>query len=267
MTDAFLQNQHKERISMDDKITQIHKSFIQFQKRAERNEGDILVETFVDTEPLVDFLQSPSAQIMYGRRGTGKTHALKYLEQIVQKIPNSYPIFIDLRTLGSDGSIYQDASKPLSQRSVRIVIDVLRTIADELFELALQKVDNAPHPDQITKRVDDLYKAISEVEIVGEITQEAVSSDDAENSVQGHASITVSAATPSASLGAKAGATSSHFTQHLSRQVGQQKFHLHFSNIHSSLNGLIEVLGKPKIWLLIDEWSEVPLELQPYLVV
>jgi hypothetical protein len=25
------------------------------------------------------------------------------------------------------------------------------------------------------------------------------------------------------------------------------------------------VLGAPRIWLLIDEWSELPVELQPYL--
>jgi len=49
------------------------------------------------------------------------------------------------------------------------------------------------------------------------------------------------------------------------RRIGNETVHLNFGNIGASLNGLISVLGAPRIWLLIDEWSEVPVELQPYL--
>jgi hypothetical protein len=33
----------------------------------------------------------------------------------------------------------------------------------------------------------------------------------------------------------------------------------------NSLSGLVEVLGLERIWLLVDEWSEIPFDLQPYL--
>jgi hypothetical protein len=74
-----LQNQNQERISMEEKLKQIHKAFIHFQKRAEKSDASILVDTFVDNEPLVDMLQTENSQGIYGRRGTGKTHALLYL--------------------------------------------------------------------------------------------------------------------------------------------------------------------------------------------
>ena len=64
-------------------------------------------------------------------------------------------------------------------------------------------------------------------------------------------------------LGSKTGkgANSSERT----RRTGDEKIHLNFGNIGSSLSGLISVVGVSRIWLLIDEWSEVPFDLQPYL--
>ena len=49
------------------------------------------------------------------------------------------------------------------------------------------------------------------------------------------------------------------------RRTGDEKIYLNFGNIGSSLSGLISVVGVSRIWLLIDEWSEVPFDLQPYL--
>jgi hypothetical protein len=33
----------------------------------------------------------------------------------------------------------------------------------------------------------------------------------------------------------------------------------------NSLTGLLTVLGASRAWLLIDEWSEIPIDLQPFL--
>ena len=50
-----------------------------------------------------------------------------------------------------------------------------------------------------------------------------------------------------------------------SKRTGTETIHLNFGDIAASLSGLITILGTPRIWLLIDEWSEVPVALQPYL--
>jgi hypothetical protein len=49
------------------------------------------------------------------------------------------------------------------------------------------------------------------------------------------------------------------------KRTGSESIHLNFGTIGTGLNSLINVLGTPRLWLLIDEWSEVPVELQPYL--
>ena len=64
-------------------LTQIHKTFINFAIRAEKVTDEILVDTFVDTAPLKDLLLTTNSQIIYGRRGTGKTHALRYVADLV----------------------------------------------------------------------------------------------------------------------------------------------------------------------------------------
>src|SRR3954467_10725938 len=77
----------------DDDLTAIHRTLIGFNKRAERSSDAMLVATFVDSAPLFDLLSTPNNQVIYGRRGTGKTHALKYLAQTVER-RGEYPIYI-----------------------------------------------------------------------------------------------------------------------------------------------------------------------------
>ena len=49
------------------------------------------------------------------------------------------------------------------------------------------------------------------------------------------------------------------------KRSGSEAIHLDFGNITGAITGFVTVLGSPRIWLLIDEWSEIPIDLQPYL--
>ena len=135
-------------------LQSIHKSFISFNKRAERSSEEILISTFVDSAPLYDLLRTEHNQVIYGRRGTGKTHALKYLgDQILSE--DAYAIYIDLRSIGSNGSIYNDPQRPLPERACSLILDVLKSIYDALYGIAVTAIDRVPHPEQITTRLDD----------------------------------------------------------------------------------------------------------------
>lgn len=244
-------------------LTSIHKALIGFNKRAERVSDAILEVSFVDSAPLFDLLSTKNNQVIYGRRGTGKTHAFKYLAQTVSK-RGEYPVYIDLRSVGSNGSIYNDGSRPLAERASTLVVDVLNALYDELYSVAVTAINSAPHPEQITVRLDDLSAAIQSVRIAGNIEEE----------LQGN-----SISSSKSSFNAKAGLDGEH-TFELSgghstdqartasqrvKRIGSESIHLNFGTIGTSLNSLISVLGTPRLWLLIDEWSEVPVELQPYL--
>lgn len=46
---------------------------------------------------------------------------------------------------------------------------------------------------------------------------------------------------------------------------GQERLSLNFGEIARSLRELAQSLKARRVWLLLDEWSSVPLDMQPYL--
>lgn len=88
-------------MSTDESLKSLHKALLNFNKRAERANTEILVRNFVDSETLFDLLSTPNNHVVYGRRGTGKTHALKYLAEYVQRA-GDHAIYLDLRSIGSN---------------------------------------------------------------------------------------------------------------------------------------------------------------------
>ena len=102
----------------------INAAFLGVSRRAESVDRETLVQTFVDIGPLIAVLSSRDHQIVYGRRGTGKSHALLYVAALAKKEDN-IPIYLDLRYIGSSGGLYADTGIPISQRATRLLMDVL----------------------------------------------------------------------------------------------------------------------------------------------
>ena len=251
-------------VKVTDTLHSIHKAFIRFTKRAEKNTDEILHSTFVDSAPLFDILSTKNNQVMYGRRGTGKTHALKYLAQHIQEYL-SFPIYIDLRSVGSDGALYHDVSMTVAERSVRPILDVLNAVADELYSIAVTKISDAPRPGQISLRVDDLMAAVRDVKIMGDHKVEERSVQQAASGSGGRVGVSLSKDGPKLT-GEAVVSDNVNFSRETSLQTtGQQRFHIEFGRVQGSHRSLLGVIENPEIWVLIYEWSEIPLELQPYL--
>jgi hypothetical protein len=64
-------------------ISALNRVLSSVPKRAEGRQAEQLRETFVDSG-VAAALESIDHQVLYGRRGTGKTHAFRYLQTIVQ---------------------------------------------------------------------------------------------------------------------------------------------------------------------------------------
>jgi hypothetical protein len=111
-------------------------AFLRIAKRAERQDDDVLRKTFVDFGSVLHVLSSVDHQVIYGRRGTGKTHLLTVIRQS-RKSQGEIAIQLDMRNLGSVGGIYADPSIPLPQRATRLLVDVLAAIHGLLFEQAI----------------------------------------------------------------------------------------------------------------------------------
>jgi Cdc6-like AAA superfamily ATPase len=173
-------------IEQNDVLSSIQRTFINFSLRAEKYSDDMLVDTFVDSAPMLDLLSNANSQIVYGRRGTGKTHALKYVSDLV-RTRGETSVYLDLRSIGSNTSIYNDYSRPLSERAAQLINDVLQGILSAFYPIAVSALEHATHPEEITVRLDDFQSAISSVQIRGqseaEISNASAQSDQTKSAI------------------------------------------------------------------------------------
>jgi hypothetical protein len=246
-----------------DMLKKIQSALIGFETRAEKVSSEKLTETFVDAEPLFALLSSPNHQVMFGRRGTGKTHALRYLADYVTR-NDDVAIYIDLRTIGSNGSIYSDAMVPLEQRATTLVTDVLVAIYDALLDIANNQRQFLSNPIQVTNAFDAFADVIGTVKVVGDV--------QVETSEEGSTKATSSSGwgaklgrEPSISADSAKGREVSGRIERRATITGKEVYYVQFGAIQNALNSLLLALGTNKVWLLLDEWSEIPVALQPYL--
>src|SRR5271156_201038 len=147
----------------------INTAFLGIQRRAESVDRQTLVQTFVDIGPLFKILSSRDHQIVYGRRGTGKTHALLYTAEQAKKLEGAIPVYIDLRSIGSSGGMYGDVNIPISQRATRLLLDVLGSIHEVLLGFVVEAEMDL---SLVGPALDELASAVTEVEVVGEVQRE-----------------------------------------------------------------------------------------------
>lgn len=166
----------------------INGALMRLAARAETNDPATLFATFVDAGPLFTLLSSSNHQILYGRRGTGKTHALYYLGEHVRK-RGDQAAYLDLRRLGSTGGLYGDGNVPVQERATRLLVDALLEISAAIYEEILGL--EAKHPEVLEpalQALEQLQETFTQVRVVGSLTREvqatSQSSQSASESVQ-----------------------------------------------------------------------------------
>ncbi len=238
----------------------INAAFLGVQRRAEAVDRQTLVQTFVDIGPLFKVLSSRDHQIVYGRRGTGKTHALLYLAE-QEKKNNGIPVYLDLRYIGSSGGVYADPAIPIPQRATRLLLDVLGSIHESLLTYA---VDAGMDLGSIGPALDVLATAATEVEVMGDVQRESTRIDGIEQQSSSTSNLVIqskpSAAFSSADLSKTSSESQSKFSE-----SGTPRYRVHFGSTSNGLAGIVKTVKGSRLLLILDEWSAIPLELQPYL--
>jgi hypothetical protein len=227
-------------------------------KRAEKLKPDHLVKSFVDVGPTYTLLSSTDNQIMFGRRGTGKTHFLSVLNN---DILNSgiISIPIDMRLIGSTGGIFSDQNIPLSERATRLLSDTLCAIHEGILNYAFQEeLDNAT---EIAQLLNDFIEQATSLNIEGVSEEETGFSNQYENGI----SLNATLSNTSLNSGIAYSNKQNYGDTGKTRVTGKKALRIHFTSITTLLNKIITKLPNRELWILIDEWSETPLDLQPYL--
>lgn len=238
----------------------INRAFIGISRRAESVDRKTLVKTFVDIGPLFTVLSSRDHQIVYGRRGTGKTHALVYLVERESSKKNA-AVYIDLRHIGSSGGFYGDSEVPLSQRATRLALDLLGAIHEELLKAAVTLDFDL---SRVGPALDDLAAASTEVEVQGQTTLESSATDTrtTDDSLQANLAVQQS---PAATTGFASRQTQTAGATTRILEAGTSRYRLHFGRVSNALEQVVSVLNNNTLLIIFDEWSTVPLDLQPYL--
>lgn len=231
-------------------------------RRAERTDDNTLVDTFVSVGGVENIILNPENQIIFGRRGTGKTHALKYLQQKTHALGGP-SLFLDMRQLGSEGSIYDDEKIDLGARIARVVVDFFSAIQELLIEEATR-----PGSSEI------LGKTIIELDALGHAIS-SVRVDESED-IEDEQHIS-SGSTSGAKFGAAGSAEGLKGTVQIRNErsnssakrttitkKGHRRFKVHFSTLQLVFRNITRVTKK-RLWMFIDEWSSLPIYIQPYL--
>jgi hypothetical protein len=242
---------------LDDPL--IKQAVSKISERSEKQtEVDKIQASFVDTG-IIGQLDNRNSQILFGRRGTGKTHALKYLEETLKRQAKSCVVYIDCRTLGSTAQ-FSDESIALPRRCLMLFKDMLDPVLSELYTWIISNFTEEDGAYQYLEYISQLEQ-VSNALSVSSRKDSIEMEHQSELKNDSGATLSVSR---SPSLDLKAARTSSGSTK--SKETYQITYQekIHFPDLHVQLSSLLDETTSELI-VLIDEWASIPIDLQPYL--
>jgi len=240
---------------------QVIRAVSRILQRSERQiDREKIVRTFVDIGILPQ-LNNQNNQILYGRRGTGKTHVLKVLQSQLDEEEKTETVYIDSRTLGSTAQ-FSDPSVPIRKRCLALFRDILGPIYNALLEYIVENpTDDA---EKALEAADRLQSSIIEpVKLYKEDSVKTTESKSESNDTS--AGISFSGPSPSS-----AGLTANYMSADQSSREVQKTYRVEsedkvvFPSVHSFLSESLS-LADVNLYILLDEWSSIPQEIQPYL--
>lgn len=215
-----------------------------------------IISSFVDIG-IISQLNNSNNQILYGRRGTGKTHVFKVLQEEMKK-EGYVSVYIDARTLGSTAQ-FSDSSIPMRKRCLSLYRDILGPICNTLLEAIISNPSKSA--ERALDSVDKLLNSINEpIEMLKtkqiEITKE--------HKVENNKSLSGELNESSATL--EAGVVSTKASSELKKELVDVSVDdkVVFPQLHVFLSDSLRY-GNIKLLVLIDEWSSLPQDIQPYL--
>lgn len=225
--------------------------------RADKWEENLLVQTFVGVGPLIPILRGNNNQILYGRRGTGKTHVLMYLKSILEK-EDDCCVYIDLRKIGSTGSIYSDKRIPIEQRATRLFTDILQEIRNQIICFIVKNDKNKEmYLSEITPLLDGLCDFLNNKIIKGNVKIEKQkqnkTGDDQKSiiSISEKPSYTYTTSTNNSQMEYEGVIEDGMFIDYMD-----------FSSVFHAIQEILDRISPHRLWILFDEFSELETELQ-----
>lgn len=244
-------------------VTALNNALMKLSKRAEKEDDAKLQETFVDVGALFTILSTTDHQIIYGRRGTGKTHALRYLNERVKET-DGIGVYIDMRLIGSNNSLYSDSQADLAQRAGSLLRDTLVKIHDELFYFFVEHAEDL-NLSKTSLLLDRLAKTITDVQVIGAVQLENSQGATSSQKTTSENSAKLGIGTFDIAFGDKSEQGGDNKKETKTTTTGKYEWRLSFGGLGRIFQDIAANLGGRRLWIILDEWSSVPLDIQPYL--
>jgi hypothetical protein len=230
--------------------------------RAERNESASLLKIYADKKT-ISRLQNHNNQIIYGRRGSGKTHLLLALSEVLlangDNANKSLPIYIDLRKLlpllAETDASKVETSILIFQHIINEILNVLCTSLKYIYdinEIGTTNLIETTKQNQLKLILEKLN-----IEFDGRKTKKLGAIEftlEEINKIAGSLELSTNPNTKFEGLRELKNLHSDKYIKYIS-----------FSEISKNLTELLDSLDGIKIVCLLDEWSELPINLQPYI--
>lgn len=231
-------------------------------RRAERLNPEEQAKTFVALGGLEGALLNTDNRIIFGRRGTGKTHILSFVAEAA-RTKGSIAVHIDIRSIGSNSYLYIDERVSVAERATRLLRDLIAHIHDKLLE-EITAPKSKHNIANLTDAIEKIGQSVKEILVIDSVETKKSSQGATETNIEGEANAQISLIQPSARVSGKGELKRSDGTADEIKESGRIRLSVNIGRVHGALNELARKF-QGRIWILIDEWSSLPEELQPYL--
>ena len=231
-------------------------------KRAERMDPTQQAETFVALGGMEHSLLNAENRVVFGRRGTGKTHILSFVADAAKK-RRDIAIQIDLRAVGSNSYIYADETISVAERATRLLKDLVAAIHERLLEEI-----TAPgfqfNTHRLSGPVDRIGAAVKEILVRESVEIKRSQDGSIEAELEAAAKARLTAISPSMGVSGKRSLKGSSGSSKETRETSHPRLSVNIGQVSRSLAELASAFEN-RLWILLDEWSSLPEALQPYL--
>lgn len=230
--------------------------------RAERIDYNSYLDLYSGNENIRN-INNINNTVVYGRRGSGKTHLLKALsEEILNRYSEDkiYPVYIDLRR------IIPLVSPEIENKEIDALLIFKYLIQEVSLNLHVNipfiteenefNLNNDPLFNEKKEKLDVLFESLY-LEFDG---RELKKSNDLKvsleeiKSLSGEVNISKNPSAKVSALGEIKKSTQS-----------ERRGHISILHITNALDEILETLDLRFLVILVDEWSEIPREIQPSL--
>ena len=199
-------------------------------------------------------------QVIYGRRGTGKTHLLRALqEQLLDSESTIFPIYIDVRKfkplLSNDSPLYyalilfRELVIELLKWAYTNIDRLYKTCTTQDCQISLSQKE--PAMSEIQSYLGKFNTAFSgsNFQKLGEIEFSYSEVEKLSKSLN-------LSSQPMITIEAERGSEKQNSATNVK--------YISFAEMSEIVNALISHFSVDRIFILVDEWSEIPIETQPF---